>query len=274
VAAKVARVVDHLVRGGRVAVPALMKTTSGASWHEDDAGGVWRLWEFLAGTRSLDRLSNADQARAAGAAFGRLQLALADLPGEVADAIPGFMRLSHYLQQLDAALAVHTLPPGLEAALARVEPRRGLADSFRERDRLVHGDCKIDNLLFHADRDEVAGIIDLDTVMLGHWAWDFGDLVRSAAADHSGVNVERFGAIAAGFVGTGAVAKDPDALVLAPRYVALMLAVRFLTDHLRGDRYFKVRAPGENLARACRQLDLLEDLERREWGLRTALAGI
>jgi Ser/Thr protein kinase RdoA (MazF antagonist) len=278
VAAKVARVTEHLRRSGHVAVPALLATAAGAAWHEDARGAVWRLWEFAAGTRTLGRLTRVAQGTAAGAAFGRFQLAVADLPGEVADPIPDFMRLSRYLAGLDAALAERQPDAGVEAALALVDPRRELADAFRDRDRLIHGDCKIDNLLFHEGRDEVACIIDLDTVMLGNWGWDFGDLVRSAAADGARVSVARFAAIAAGYVGSGALAQAGpervDELVLAPRYVALMLGVRFLTDHLRGDGYFKVHARGENLARARRQLALLEDLERRERALRAAASRV
>lgn len=273
VARKVAHLVHHL--GGRrdVVVPALAATSAGAAWHEDARGAIWRLWEFAAGTRTLERLTSIDQGVAAGAAFGRFHLALENLPGEVADPIPGFMRLPLYLDELDAAVAEHRTDRGSEAALSIVEPRRDLAHSFSDRDRLIHGDCKINNLLFHDDRDEVAGIIDLDTVMVGNWGWDFGDLARSAAADGERVSVERFAAIARGFVGSGAVARHGelvDALVLAPRHLALMLGVRFLTDHIRGDRYFKVRSRGDNLARAAEQLALLQDMERRERALHAA----
>jgi Ser/Thr protein kinase RdoA (MazF antagonist) len=270
---KVAGVVAHLQRhGGRgaIAVPSLVPTAAGAAWHQDAQGAVWRVWQYVSGTRTVQALGNVVQAEAAGRAFGALQVALADLPDAVPDPIPGFMQLGHYLGQLDAAVAANEPEPQAQTALAAVAARRDLAGSFGDRDRLIHGDCKIDNLLFHEQRDAVVCVIDLDTVMRGHWAWDFGDLVRSAAADGVGsaapvaFDIERFAALARGFVGSGAVARDADALVLAPRYVALMLAVRFLTDHLEGDRYFKVRARGDNLQRARQQLELLGAMEGQE----------
>ena len=100
--------------------------------------------------------------------------------------------------------------------------------------------------------------------MRGHWAWDFGDLVRSGAVRDDRLSVDLFAALAKGFVGekgSRIVSRD---LVIAPRYVCFMLGVRFLIDHLNGDRYFKVSAPGENLARAERQFRLLEEMEAAE----------
>ena len=107
--------------------------------------------------------------------------------------------------------------------------------------------------------------------MRGHWAWDLGDLVRSAA-DHDGTFApERFLAVVQGFVPAAGIQADADALLLAPRYVTLMLAVRFLCDHLRGDRYFRVAARGDNLSRAVAQFRLLQQMEQQEAALRAKL---
>ncbi|MDZ7669215.1 MAG: aminoglycoside phosphotransferase family protein [Gammaproteobacteria bacterium] len=274
VADKVARVVSHLRGGGRVNVPELLPTAAGNPWLED-AGGVWRLWEFVAGGRTLERLTRPAQAEAAGAAFGHFQRALADFGVAVADPIPGFLCLQHYLAELDTVLAAAVTDRAVDDLLAAVATRTDLRGLFEDRDRLVHGDCKVNNLLFHPDRAEVVCVLDLDTVMCGHWAWDFGDLARSAAArgERFGerFDVALFAAAARGFTAAAGIPVDRDALLLAPRYVALMLGVRFLTDHLRGDRYFKVAARGDNLARARAQLALLEDMEAREADLRAAL---
>ncbi|HEX7037676.1 MAG TPA: aminoglycoside phosphotransferase family protein [Pseudomonadales bacterium] len=279
VSEKVARVVEHLHRRGDVRVPALLPAGA-RPWHEDSDGVLWRLWEFVAPARTLQRLETAAQGRAAGAAFGRLQRALADLPGPLPDPIPGFLQLGRYLAELDLAVRDARTDAGVDAALAAIDRRRDLAALFTERDRPIHGDGKIDNLLFAPASDEVLCIVDLDTVMRGHWAWDFGDLARSAAADGDRVNVERFASLARGFVESGALGGGPsaaerrEALLLAPRHLALMLAVRFLTDHLRGDRYFKVSGRGENLRRARVQLDLLVSMEREERRLDRALAAL
>ncbi len=270
---KVAAVVAHLTSSGRVPVPALVPTAAGLLWHEDPDQGVWRVTEFVAPARTLRALENPEQAEAAGRAFGAFQRALEDLPAAVPDPIPGFLQLRHYRAELEDAVAVTDPGPEVAAVLAALQSRMDLAGLFQRRDRLVHGDCKVDNLLFHAHSDEVVCVLDLDTVMVGNWAWDFGDLVRSAAATADGFDLLCYAGVVRGFFGSGAAAPDVDAAVLAPRYVTLMLAVRFLTDHLRGDRYFKVDAPGDNLQRARQQLGLLEAMERLEARMRAVAAG-
>lgn len=269
VMAKVAAVTAHLRAGGRVRVPALIDTVDGAPFHVRE-GEVWRLWEFIAGSRSLGRLTDARQAEAAGHAFGALQQALSDYAAPVPDPIPGFMQLGHYLALMDAAATAHGAAGAAAAALSEIDARRGLAGLFSARDWLVHGDCKVDNLLFRQHGDEVVAVIDLDTVMYGHWAWDLGDLARSAAATADGFSVERFAAVVRGFRRGAGAALDAEALVLAPRYVTVMLAARFLTDHLNGDRYFKVAVHGDNLRRAQEQLALLRGMEREARAMRAA----
>lgn len=270
VAAKVASVVTHIRRSAAIRVPQLQRAGNGAEWHED-AAGVWRLWEFIARGRTLQRLTRPAQAQAAGTAFGRFQAALADFGDPGPDPIAGFMQLDHYLEELQGAVAAGSFESGVEAALQTVAARADMAGLFQRRDRVVHGDCKVNNLLFHGDCDDVLCVLDLDTVMRGHWAWDFGDLVRSAAVPDGGFSLEFFRAVVRGFLGAGAGAADAEALLLAPRYVAFMLGVRFLSDHIRGDRYFKVDTRGDNLRRAAQQFELLQDMERQEKAMRAAL---
>lgn len=273
VAAKVAGVVAHIRRSGAIRVPQLQPVSSGAEWHED-AAGVWRLWEFIAGGRTLQRLTRPAQAQAAGRAFGDFQVALADFGDPGPDPIAGFMQLDHYLKALDDALAADergACEGAVDAALQTVAAHSDMAGLFQRRDRMVHGDCKVNNLLFHGDSDDVLCVLDLDTVMCGHWAWDFGDLVRSAAVDDRGFSLEFYRAVVRGFLGSGAGTAETQALLLAPRYVAFMLGVRFLTDHIQGDRYFKVDARGDNLRRATEQFELVQDMERQETDMRAAL---
>ena len=269
---KVGRVVAFLERRAPGRVPRLEPTRDGTWGWRDEAGGVWRLWHYVEHARTLQSLENVAQARAAGQAFGELQSLLRALDSDVPDPIPGFLQLDHYLEELDAALqAAANLTADVDRWVAVVDQRRDLAAVFVARDRLIHGDCKVNNLLFRADEDAVARILDLDTVMWGHWAWDFGDLVRSAAADGGEFSPQRFLALVEGFLPAAGIEADPDSLLLAPRYVALMLGVRFLTDHLRGDRYFRVTARGDNLQRAEEQFQLLQRMEEREAELRLRL---
>ena len=119
----------------------------------------------------------------------------------------------------------------------------------------------MNNLLFHPEQPRVTHLIDLDTAMRGHPAWDFGDLVRSVAsgAEEAGaaphVSLETFERVARGFArGAGGIV-DPKAFAAAPGHMSFMLGVRFLTDHCTGDRYFRVAHRGQNLERARSQLD-------------------
>lgn len=269
---KVGRVVAFLEARAPGRVPHLEPARDGAWGWRDQAGGVWRLWRYVEHTRTLQALENLAQARAAGRAFGELQNLLRQLDFAVPDPIPGFMQLDHYLRELDAALASAPAPAaGVGAWLDLVGRHRDLAGLFTRRERLIHGDCKVNNLLFRDDTDAVARILDLDTIMEGNWAWDIGDLVRSAAAVGGQFSADRFLAVVEGFVPAAGIDADPEALLLAPRYVALMLAVRFLTDHLQGDRYFRVTTRGDNLRRAEAQFRLLQNMEDREGELRSRL---
>jgi len=265
---RVVRVVQHVTRRAPGWVPDLLPTRAGDWFHRHDDGSCWRLWRAVEPARTLQSLTTPDQAEAAGRAFGRFQALLADYPEPLPDPVPGFMQLDHYLARFDAVRAALpdaerevSVPAGL---VALIDARRDLATAFRERNRVIHADCKVNNLLFAADRDVVVCVLDLDTVMHGHWAWDAGDLIRSAAADPQGIALARFAAVVGGMRVAGTIAAEPLAWVLAPRYVTLMLAIRFLTDHLEGDRYFRTDYRGQNLARAQAQFDLLGAFERHE----------
>ncbi len=248
------RVVDHLQACRANWTPRLIETRGGAPSMEVE-GALWRLWSHVQG-RSLSELASDRQAYAAGVAFGETQRYLGDLPGaRLPDPIEGFLQLDYYLSRYD-----HTAqkPPAQFAAF--VDSRRHLADQFRLRDRYVHGDCKVNNLLFD-DGDEVCAVLDLDTVMWGNWAWDFGDLVRSGCVVDGRLSLERFAQVTGGFLEGAEIAAGAEDLAAAPQYVTYMLGVRFLTDHLEGDRYFKIDKPGENLVRAEQQFELLRSIE-------------
>ncbi|NJN51142.1 MAG: aminoglycoside phosphotransferase family protein [Gammaproteobacteria bacterium] len=234
------------------------------------ASGVYRMLEYVHGRAGAAPLDDA-QAHAAGHAFGRFQRALADydatrhtLP------IPGFLELAGYLRELDAALAT-TEPARRDRAgdlIARVVAQRHFVLRGQQGPAgMIHGDCKVDNLIFDETAPAVRAVVDLDTVMWGRRAWDFGDLVRSAsvrgaedAADLR-LHLSLYTPIAEGFArGLGDLfdASCAAACVDAPAYVALMLGTRFLTDFLVGDRYFKVSDDSHNLRRAAAQLSVFD----------------
>ena len=253
--ANVARVTAHLCAKQPAWTPSLVPTAEG-NFHVFESGEVWRLWTYLPGASALRTVETDRQAETVGIGFGRTYRWLQDLPGpRLKDTIPGFLQLEHYLAEFDRCRDV---PRELAAAIGQ---RRSLAARFRKRSGYIHGDCRVEHLVLN-EVGEAVGVVDLDTVMWGNWAWEFGDLVRSMSGNRPVVS--QFEAAARGYVGEARIVATAEDLVLAPRYTTFMLGVRFLTDHLRGDRYFKVSKPGENVARAQAQFRLLAVLETLE----------
>jgi len=218
-------------------------------------------------------------------AFGEFQYWLGAQQGiEFAEVIPGFHELRRYLRALHQAAMNHEQLHSPDRG--GVTRARTLFDALLSRDyaaitleardatqTLIHGDCKLNNLLFAADADQVVAVLDLDTMMQGPWWFDFGDLVRSATCSEAGeFNQVWYPALARGFFEGRAGVSDIrhqvrpaegqlSAALQAPAYMTYMLAVRFLTDHLLGDQYFRVTQHGENLQRAEAQYRLLATLE-------------
>ncbi len=238
--------------GHRLLAP--IPTTRGLPYGVDANGEIWRLFPHLP-SRNFQNLPD-DLLACAGQAFGGFLATFADFPGELEEVIEGFHDLAFYLGRLDAAPTgdVGTTLDEINELRSRFRPG--------EAKRVIHGDCKVNNLLFHPTRNEVAAIIDLDTLMLGDPAWDFGDLVRSAFAgsDETAAAAEfsqaRFQPLSEGFFSAFGAVDEVAHYAAAPAYMSFMLAVRFLTDHLEGDVYFKVLKRGDNLIRARSQLDL------------------
>lgn len=265
------RVARHLGGEFPYAVPTPLRTRDGSD-HAILDGECWRLVRRIPGV-CHQTLPNASAAAAAGAAFGALHSALDGFDAAaLAEAIPNFHRLRHYLAELRAVEA--------RAANAERETLTRLlrhADRFRALDSdppatAIHGDCKVNNLLFSPPASErepsrVNGILDFDTLMRGHWWWDFGDLVRSATVVDGCFQTGFYAELTRAFVAAGrrsTIERELDLGCEAPGYFAFMLAVRFLADHLNGDRYFRVARRGDNLRRALAQLDDLLVLERAD----------
>ena len=234
---------------------APVPTRSGSDFVIDDRGDLWRLFPRRL-ARNFESLPQSLLAPAA-AAYGGFLARFAAFHHPLEPVIDGFHDLERYLAALDEA------PAGSDAERRVVDVLRRNFVAPR-RCRVIHGDCKVNNLLFHPTRDEVIAIIDLDTVMVGDPAWDFGDLVRSAFAGTEeresapAVSASALAALAGGFVGGMGAVDDVPRFSCAPAYMSLMLGVRFLADHLCGDVYFKVSGRGDNLRRARGQLALAQ----------------
>ena len=240
--------------GGRLLI-APVPAADGSPFVRDENGDCWRLFPYVP-SRNFQNLPD-ELLQAAGAAFGTFLAVFSDFKETLQPVIAGFNDLPSTLTHYDS------LPKMAEAA-AECDAVAALRDEFRPGTvrGTIHGDCKINNLLFHPSRPEVVAVIDLDTAMRGDPAWDFGDLVRSAfaggeeSAAPGELSLPRFERLCAGFAGAFRGIDDVHRYAAAPSYMSFMLAVRFLSDHLQGDVYFKVAKPGDNLLRARSQLRL------------------
>lgn len=262
-----AKVVAH--EGGRRLVAPIV-TRHGEAFVADADASIWRLFPRIP-ARTFQTLPDALLEPAA-AAFGGFLATFADFDDELEPAIDGFHDLGRYLAGFDAT-----------SKTADVDDESRAVDALRREFRpsratsVIHGDGKINNLLFHPQENTVVAVVDLDTVMRGDPAWDFGDLVRSAfvggeetaAAEMS---LPRFKLLCRGFVNAFGPLDDIARFAAAPAYMSFMLAVRFLTDHLRGDVYFKVSQRGDNLLRARSQLALTNRLRAAADGLTATLS--
>ena len=283
--------VSRHVRAREPFVPAQLPALDGEPFARDETGEVWRATAYVPDARTLLAARRRAEAHAAGAGFGRfLRLTQDfDVTGFV-PAIIGFHDLQPRLAAFDAALAAdaHGRAAGAPDVLETIARHRAelLALPFHALPpRLIHGDCKVSNLLLHATRDVAVAVIDLDTVMPATPLFDLGDLVRSACAlapedepdvARVGIDEGTFAAIAHGFLGElGAPlhANERALLVPACAYIAFMLGVRFATDHLDGDGYFRIRRPAQNLDRARSQLRMAELYLQRQRRLQRLLDG-
>ena len=292
--ANLSRLGAHLARQGVVDLtwPELARTPEGATWTQDEAGALWRLMTFIPG-QPLERIEGDPQAAEVGRLLGAFHRAVADLdPASLTVTLPGFHVTPGYLEPFDRAAreAVAAPQPGLEAALAFVEARREGLDLLEQAraagqipERLVHGDPKLDNLLFDAEGRRALALIDLDTVQPGLTLHDIGDCLRSCcnrqgeSARESRVAfdlavcrplLQAYADRTQGLL----VPAEVTRLFAAIRLIPLELGLRFLTDHLQGDRWFRVSAPGQNLAKARIQFALVADIERQEREIRAIIA--
>ena len=290
--------VERVARHLAAAAPALprpeLRATVDGPFRHRTGSGLWRAWGWLDGSRTLTRVDGPDRAAAAGTAFGRFLRALEGLPPTaLARTLPAFQDPGRRLRELDAALEGAARARREEAAplLRAVEARRDHVAPLAGPLRVLHGDPKLSNVLFpEAPGPGASGpaatgsiatgptVIDYDTILVGPLAWDFGDFLRSTAArgeedepQAAGVDPVLLEAAAAAFLAAAPAParEETGELARAPAVIAFTLALRFLADHLAGDRYFRVRCPGQNLDRARTQLRLADDFAAQEARLRS-----
>ena len=272
------------LQGRRWEVPQVLPSRQGAAaWVEQD-GEVWRSISYIGAATTTDVITDRRQAREVGYGLGMFHSLISDLPVDaLADTLEDFHVTPSYLRRFDVVLREQTgLRPsaGLADAMAFVEQRRDGVDVLEaalERGELhqrpIHGDPKINNVMMDEATGQAVGLIDLDTVKPGLIHYDIGDCLRSCCnpvgEETSELDQVRFDlglaesilegylSVAAGFLSEWDRAYLPDCIRLIP----FELGLRFLTDHLDGDRYFRTAFPGHNLQRAQVQFRLTLSIE-------------
>ena len=302
----IARVTAHLraalarrgVRDLERRVLTLIPTRDGAPlWIAPD-GSVWRTYLSIEGTITRETIAGPAEAFRAAHAFAEFAGLLADLPAPpLAITIPGFHDLGRRFADFETAVAndscgraarVRDEIEATRTAYARVRRLLEAADPGAAPRRVMHHDCKLNNLLLDAGTGEALCVIDLDTVMEGSVLSDFGELVRTATSrspedepqlDEIAFDLELFEALAKGYAaGAARWLCEPEGrlLPLAGPTLALMNAIRFLADFVAGDVYFRVHRQAQNLDRHRAQLRLaslmLERLPEARRIVATALA--
>ena len=240
----------------------------------------WRLYAFLEGYQSVDLVTNPAEAELAAGAFAKFQNDLADLPApRLGDIIPKFHDTVNRLKLLDEAAAadVKGRKASVAAELAFIDARREEAAKIVTMmangeipERITHNDTKINNVMLAADGTNV--VIDLDTTMPGSALYDFGDMVRTstaaAAEDEKDLSKvyskkEYFEALVKGYLAQAKFLNEAEKanLAFSGRLITLTIGIRFLTDYLAGDTYFRTAYPEHNLVRCRTQLKMVESME-------------
>ncbi len=287
----VQRVTEHLCRRleeapgtARLrAVPLVPGRDGAPPFRRDAAGDCWRVYPYVEQSTSHDRTRDPRVAYEAARAFGEFLRLLEDLPPpRLQETLPGFHDTPRRVAALRAAAdqdlhgRARETRPELDFAFERADTAGVLTGMLREgtlRERVIHGDTKLNNVLFDTRTGHAICVVDLDTVMPGLAAYDFGDLVRSATSsatederelDDVGVQMPVYEALARGYLESAGPSLDGaelEVLPLACRLMTFEVGIRFLTDHLLGDVYFRTRRPGQNLDRCRNQFALLRSME-------------
>jgi Ser/Thr protein kinase RdoA (MazF antagonist) len=280
------RVKDLLSEERQWEFPRVISAGNGKDYWIDSEGQFWRALSFIQGARSFDSIRNEEHAREVGYALGFFHALLSDLPPDsLADTLPGFHITLLYLRHYDEVLAKikEANSPEVNYCLSFISERSSWANVLEDAKskgrlsiRVMHGDPKINNILMDESTGRAVSMIDLDTVKPGLVHYDIGDCLRSSC-NPMGEEVDdwenvRFDpdlcrAVLAGYLSVAKkflTGQDFEYIYDSIRLIPFELGLRFFTDYLEGNVYFKVRSPDHNLKRALVQFRLAESIEEEE----------
>lgn len=258
----------------------------GKLYHRDEEGSCWRVLSYIEGSVCLQKARNEQDLFECAAAFGRFQRQLGDFDASrLTETIPRFHDTPKRYQDFERAVQQDTMGRAAKVQREIEFVRQHKADcrylfDLQQRGelplRVTHNDTKLNNVLLDERTMKGLCVIDLDTVMPGSALYDFGDAVRFGAstADEDEANtrlirldMDKYALFTRGFLEETRGFLQPEELKLLPlgvKVITCELAMRFLTDYLDGDLYFKIKSPDHNLIRARAQLALLRDIEAQE----------
>jgi hypothetical protein len=272
----------HLTRRSLIVIP----TRDGHSYFLDADHGVWRTFIFIEGVETFESVESPEQAFQAGRAFGEFQRLLVDLPGErLFETIPDFHNTRKRFGALQQAIErdqhnrARDAQPEIQFALKHENIVDTILNALAKRkipERVTHNDTKFNNVMLDVLTGEAMCIVDLDTVMPGCALYDFGDMVRTTTSptledeqDLSKVKMQMpmFKKLAEGYLsaaGEFLTKAEKSFIAFSGKLITFEIGIRFLTDFLSGDTYFRIHRPGHNLDRCRTQFKLVESIEKQE----------
>jgi Ser/Thr protein kinase RdoA (MazF antagonist) len=257
-------------------IPQLVKAETESTYFQDLQGEYWRAWDFIANTESLETISEIRQAEQVGKALGQFHRLTQTLDAETLfDTLPGFHIAPHYLQHYLHVKTQTKVSKNAECA-EFIQCNQYIINDLETakaqgilKVRTIHGDPKLNNFLFDKSSQHIVSLVDLDTVKPGLIHYDIGDCLRSCC--HIGAtdefNLEVCQAVLTNYLkemGAFFTGHDYQLLYPAIRLIPFELGIRFYTDYLEGNRYFKVTEPEQNLHRAIEQLRLCASIIAQE----------
>lgn len=272
--------------GGNAARETLtfLYTKDNSPYYLDENGGCWRSYIYISKCYTCDKIDSEVKAFRSGKAFGKFQRMLSDYPAaNLFETIPHFHDTPSRYSDLKNAVdenpsgRLQKIQAELSFALDREKDASKLVDLAAEGKipmRVTHNDTKINNVLFDSITNEAICVIDLDTIMPGLSLYDFGDSIRSGAVTSDeneqdlnkyGLDINLFKSYTEGFLSEAGHALNEEEianLAFSAKLMTLECGVRFLTDYLNGDTYFKTEYPEHNLVRCRTQFKLVEDIEK------------
>ncbi len=264
----------------------VVPTRTGESFFVNPDGDFWRTFVFVEGVQSFESVESPKQAFEAGHAFGSFQNYLSDLPGErLHETIPQFhnsrVRFNALLKAIeqDHANRAANAKPEIDFCLeneALVDVILKGLDSGEIPERVTHNDTKFNNVMMDKKSGRSMCVVDLDTVMPGTVLYDFGDMVRTTTSptlederdlDRVVMQMPTFQELVKGYLSTAGAfltSKEKSLLSFSGKLIAFTIGLRFLTDYLSGDHYFRVHRQGHNLDRARTQFKLVRSIVEQE----------